>query len=104
MVLIVSPSPFQEALQFILPPAVCMPKFLIILDIACVRAKSLQLCLTLGDSVDCSPPGSSVHGILQARTLEWVAISFSFVLAGRFSTTELLTFMGSLLNLKYTPF
>ena len=32
---------------------------------------------TLGDSVDRSPPGSSVHGILQARILEWVAISFS---------------------------
>ena len=36
-----------------------------------------QLCLTLCDPVDCSPPGSSVHGILQARILEWVAISFS---------------------------
>ena len=36
-----------------------------------------QSCLTLLDPVDCSPPGSSVHGILQARTLEWVAISFS---------------------------
>ena len=36
-----------------------------------------QSCLTLCDPVDCSPPGSSVHGILQARTLEWVAISFS---------------------------
>ena len=36
-----------------------------------------QLCLTLCDPMDCSPPGSSVHGILQARTLEWVAISFS---------------------------
>ena len=36
-----------------------------------------QLCPTLCDSVDCSPPGSSVHGILQARILEWVAISFS---------------------------
>ena len=34
-------------------------------------------CLTLCRSMDCSPPGSSVHGILQARTLEWVAISFS---------------------------
>ena len=76
MVLIVSPSPFQEALQFILPPAVCMPELLIILDIACVHAKSLQLYLTLGDSVDCSPPGSSVHGILQARTLEWVAMPY----------------------------
>ena len=40
-------------------------------------AKSLQLCLTLCDPIDGSPPGSSVPGILQARTLEWVAISFS---------------------------
>ena len=35
-----------------------------------------QSCRTLCDPVDCSPPGSSVHGILQARILEWVAISF----------------------------
>ena len=36
----------------------------------CVHAKSLQLCLTLCDPMDCSPPGSSVYGILQARILE----------------------------------
>ena len=36
-----------------------------------------QSCLTLCNPTDCSPPGSSVHGILQARILEWVAISFS---------------------------
>ena len=36
-----------------------------------------QLCPTLCDPMDCSPPGSSIHGILQARILEWVAISFS---------------------------
>ena len=36
-----------------------------------------QSCPTLCDPIDCSPPGSSVHGILQARILEWVAISFS---------------------------
>ena len=36
-----------------------------------------QSCPTLCDPVDCSPPGSSAHGILQARILEWVAISFS---------------------------
>ena len=36
-----------------------------------------QSCLTLCDPIDCGPPGSSVHGILQARILEWVAISFS---------------------------
>ena len=40
-------------------------------------AKSLQLCPTLRDPIDGSPPGSPVPGILQARTLEWVAISFS---------------------------
>ena len=40
-------------------------------------AKSLQSCLTLCDPMDCSPPGSPVPGILQARALEWVAISFS---------------------------
>ena len=40
-------------------------------------AKSLQSCPTLCDPIDGSPPGSPIPGILQARTLEWVAISFS---------------------------
>ena len=44
---------------------------------AAAAAKSLQSCLTLCDSIDGSPPGSSVPGILQAKILEWVAISFS---------------------------
>ena len=56
----------------------------------------VQLCLTLCEPIDCSPPGSSVHGILQAEILEWVAIPFSressqprdqtwiFCIAGRF--------------------
>ena len=44
---------------------------------AAAAAKSLQLCLTLCNPMDCSLPGFSIHGILQARTLEWVAISFS---------------------------
>ena len=44
---------------------------------AAAAAKSLQSCPTLCDPMDCSLPGFSVHGILQARTLEWVAISFS---------------------------
>ena len=44
---------------------------------AAAAAKSLQSCPTLCDPVDGSPPGSPVPGILQARTLEWVAISFS---------------------------
>ena len=46
-------------------------------DTAAAAAKSLQLCPTLCDLIDGSPPGSPVPGILQARTLEWVAISFS---------------------------
>ena len=45
--------------------------------ITAAAAKSLQSCPTLCDPIDSSPPGSAVPGILQARTLEWVAISFS---------------------------
>ena len=71
--------------------------------IVCLCAKSLQSCPTLWDPMDCSPPGSSVHGILQARILEWVAIPFSrgsswsrdwnciscgFCIVGRFFTAE----------------
>ena len=44
---------------------------------AAAAAKSLQSCPTLYDPIDGSPPGSAIPGILQARTLEWVAISFS---------------------------
>ena len=44
---------------------------------AAAAAKSLQSCPTLCDPIDSSPPGSSIPGILQARTLEWVATSFS---------------------------
>ena len=44
---------------------------------AAAAAKSLQLCLTLCNPIDSSPSGSAIAGILQARTLEWVAISFS---------------------------
>ena len=48
-----------------------------IYDKPAAAAKSLQLCPTLCDPIDSSPPGFPVPGILQARTLEWVAISFS---------------------------
>ena len=44
--------------------------------IKAAASKSLQSCPTLCDPIDSSPPGSPTHGILQARTLEWVAISF----------------------------
>ena len=64
----------------------------------CVCVLIVQSCLTLCDPVNCSPPASSVHGILQARILEWVAIPFSrgssrpknqtqvYWIAGRFFT------------------
>ena len=48
-----------------------------ITEATAAAAKSLQSCPTLCDPIDGSPPGSSVPGILQARTLEWVSISFS---------------------------
>ena len=68
----------------------------------CIKGKSevTQSCPTLRNPMDCSPPGSSVHGILQARILEWVAYPFSggssrprnparvSCIAGRFFTTE----------------
>ena len=61
--------------------ASCFPLRMIDLEVwACDlmhRAKLLQSCTILCDPVDCSPPGSSVHGILQARILEWVAMPSS---------------------------
>ena len=49
----------------------------LLISYAAAAAKWLQSCPTLCDPIDGSPPGSPVPGILQARTLEWVAISFS---------------------------
>ena len=51
--------------------------YLYYIHVAAAAAKSLQSCLTQCDPIDSSPPGPAVPGILQARTLEWVAISFS---------------------------
>ena len=78
-------------------------KFLFHLElIICCCCLAAKLCLTLCDPTDCSPPGSSVHGISQAGILEWVAISFSRgsswprieaaapALAGRFFIAETL--------------
>ena len=62
---------------FLLPPIWCLLFFLLLLQNACICAKSLQSCPTLCHPMDCSPSDSSVHGILQARILEWVGIPFS---------------------------
>ena len=53
--------------------------FVLLLSHCAAAAKSLLLCPTLCNPIDGSPPGSPVSGILQARTLEWVAIAFSIV-------------------------
>ena len=58
------------------PFLICCLTFHFILEYACVHAQLLS-CPTLCDPMDCSPPGSSVHGLSRARILEWVAISFS---------------------------
>ena len=47
-------------------------------------AKSLQSCLTLSDPMDCSLPGSSIHGIFLAKVLEWGAIAFSEMMDSRY--------------------
>ena len=67
------PSPADHALSEL--PTVTRPYGVA----AAAAAKLLQLCPTLCDPIDGSPPGSAIPGILQARTLEWVAISFSCV-------------------------
>ena len=66
------------------PKGICMRTFYLacnspygIFTVVCMCAKSLQSCLTLSNPMDYFPPGSSVHGIFQARILEWVAISSS---------------------------
>ena len=60
-----------------------------------------QSCLTLCDPVDCSPPGSSAHGILQARILEWVAISFSKGSSQPRDRTQVSRIAGRCFNLCY---
>ena len=63
------PEPTSKCLPFQIPQTLLL--------IPAMRAESLQSCPTLCNSVSCSPPGPSVHEILQARRLEWVTISFS---------------------------
>jgi len=65
-----SPTPLRD----VICPVISLGKDV---TAAAAAAKSLQSCPTLYDPIDGSPPGFPVPGILQARTLEWVAISFS---------------------------
>ena len=95
---------------------VCVRVWVCVCGCACVHVhtptKSVRLCLTLCDPMDCSLPGSSVHGVFQARVLEWVAmpssrgssqprgqthISLCLCIAGKFFTTRV-TWEGLHLN------
>ena len=71
------PLLFQPSASSLLPSLGLRQVSKPIIWMVAAAAKSLQSCLTLCDPIDGSPPGSPVPGILQARTLEWVAISFS---------------------------
>ena len=64
-------------------------------DFAAAAAKSLQSCPTLCDPIDGSPPGSPVPGILQARTLEWVAMAFSNAWKEKWKGSRLVVFDSS---------
>ena len=68
----------------------------------CMKVKSesevAQSCPTLSDSLDCSPPGSSVHGIFQARVLEWGAIAFSRGSSQRWDQTQVSCIPGRCFN------
>ena len=55
---------------------------------ATAATKSLQSCPTLSDPMDCGLPGSSVHGIFQARVLEWGAVAFSTALTTAYKMSE----------------
>ena len=79
----------SKSRDVILPTKVCIVKVMVfpvvmygceswaIKKAACLCAKLLQLCPTLCDAMDCGPPSPSVHGILQARILEWIAMPSS---------------------------
>ena len=73
-------SHLKKLVYYILSSAIIFIPFYLVFrqtSLIAAAAKSLQSCRTLWDPIDGSPTGSSVPGILQARTLEWVAVSFS---------------------------
>ena len=73
------PTTYNQICRFIYVYIHCLEKEIYIIKtvLDAAAAKSLQSCPTLCDPIDGSPPGSPIPGILQARTLEWAAISFS---------------------------
>ena len=84
---LVHPSSYWYPRVCSLYPWVCF--LFVIFTAAAAAAKSLQSCLTLCDPIDGSPPCSPVPGTLQARTLEWIAISFSNAWKGKVKVKSL---------------
>ena len=75
---IISDAAFGHLVRFAIASSLLIFSIVVAIKLQSnASAKSLQSCPTLCDPIDGSPPGSPVPGILQARTLEWVAISFS---------------------------
>ena len=75
---------------FLFCPSTIKTTYMISFIYICVHAKSLQSCSTLCNTMDCSPPGSSVHGILQARIVEWAAVSSQVIFPTQGSNPRLL--------------
>ena len=71
--------PYCRWILYCLSPSIAPALYFWCWESTCMWVLSLQSCLTLCDPIDGSPPGSPVPGILQARTLEWVAIAFSII-------------------------
>ena len=67
---------WKFSVQVLLKPSLKDFKYYLAAAAAAAAAKSLQLCPTLSNPMDYRAPGSSVHGIIQAKVLEWVAISY----------------------------
>ena len=64
-----------------------------------MKSEVAQSCPTLCEPMDCSPPGSSIHGIFQARVLEWVAVSFS---RGKKAPPKIYEDVFGIMSLKFT--
>ena len=71
-------------------------------DVCCMYVQVGQSCLTLCDAMDCRPPGSFVHGIFQARILEWVAIPFSSLRIESFKYTKWVTPRSTVQHIAYS--
>ena len=83
---VVLPYPCGIPLSIVALPL--LPLLLLLLLLLLLPPLLLRSCPTLSDPTDCSPPGSSIHGIFQARVLEWGAVAFSAVITSSISNSQ----------------